>query len=45
VSGRSRLPIREALDLDAEYVRRRTLVLDLAILARTLPTLFRGGAR
>jgi lipopolysaccharide/colanic/teichoic acid biosynthesis glycosyltransferase len=44
VSGRSKLTMREALRLDAEYVRRRSLALDLAILVRTIPALFRGGA-
>ncbi len=44
VSGRSRLPMRRALELDVEYARRRSVVLDLVILARTVPALFRGGA-
>ncbi len=44
VSGRSRLSMRTALELDVEYVQRRSIVLDLIILARTLPALFRGGA-
>jgi lipopolysaccharide/colanic/teichoic acid biosynthesis glycosyltransferase len=44
VSGRSRLSMRKALELDVEYARRRGVLLDLAILARTLPALFRGGA-
>jgi lipopolysaccharide/colanic/teichoic acid biosynthesis glycosyltransferase len=44
VSGRSRLSVEDWLRLDAEYVRRRSLGLDLAILARTLPALFRDGA-
>jgi lipopolysaccharide/colanic/teichoic acid biosynthesis glycosyltransferase len=44
VSGRSRLSMGTALELDVEYVRRRSIVLDLSILARTLPALFRGGA-
>lgn len=44
VSGRSRLSVDESIDLDAEYVRRCSFTLDLAILARTLPTLVRGGA-
>jgi lipopolysaccharide/colanic/teichoic acid biosynthesis glycosyltransferase len=44
VSGRSRLSMRTALELDVEYVQRRSTVLDLSILARTLPALFRGGA-
>jgi len=37
VSGRSRLPMTTALDLDTEYVRRRSLALDLRILVRTVP--------
>jgi lipopolysaccharide/colanic/teichoic acid biosynthesis glycosyltransferase len=44
VSGRSRLTMREALDLDTEYIRQRSLLLDLKILFLTLPALFRGGA-
>ena len=37
VSGRSRLTMTEALELDVEYVRRRSLRLDLWILLHTLP--------
>lgn len=44
VSGRSRVSMRRALELDVEYARRRSFFLDLAILARTVPALFRGGA-
>jgi lipopolysaccharide/colanic/teichoic acid biosynthesis glycosyltransferase len=44
VSGRSRLSMRTALELDVEYARRRNVFLDLSILARTVPALFRGGA-
>jgi lipopolysaccharide/colanic/teichoic acid biosynthesis glycosyltransferase len=44
VSGRSRLSMRRALELDVEYARRRSVLLDLSILARTVPALFRGGA-
>jgi lipopolysaccharide/colanic/teichoic acid biosynthesis glycosyltransferase len=44
VSGRSRVSMRRALELDVEYARRRGIFLDLAILARTVPALFRGGA-
>jgi lipopolysaccharide/colanic/teichoic acid biosynthesis glycosyltransferase len=44
VSGRSQLSMREALELDVEYARRRSVVFDLTILARTVPALFRGGA-
>lgn len=44
VSGRSRLSMRTALDLDVEYVLRRSFAFDLSILLRTVPALFRGGA-
>ena len=44
VSGRSRLSVEESLKLDTEYVQRRSFGLDLLILARTLPALFRDGA-
>ena len=42
VSGRSVLTMRRALDLDAEYVGRRSLRLDLSILLRTLPIVVTG---
>jgi lipopolysaccharide/colanic/teichoic acid biosynthesis glycosyltransferase len=45
VSGRNRLSMREALELDVEYVTRRSFALDLVILFRTVPALFGGGAR
>jgi lipopolysaccharide/colanic/teichoic acid biosynthesis glycosyltransferase len=44
VSGRSKLSVERWLELDSEYVRRRSFGLNLVILARTLPALFRGGA-
>ena len=44
VSGRNRLSMRTALELDVEYTRRPTVLADLSILARTVPALFRGGA-
>jgi lipopolysaccharide/colanic/teichoic acid biosynthesis glycosyltransferase len=44
VSGRSRLSVRTALELDLEYVGRRSFFFDVSILARTLPAVFRGGA-
>jgi lipopolysaccharide/colanic/teichoic acid biosynthesis glycosyltransferase len=44
VSGRSRLSMRTALELDVEYVRDRNVAVDLNILLRTVPALFRGGA-
>jgi lipopolysaccharide/colanic/teichoic acid biosynthesis glycosyltransferase len=43
VSGRAKLTADDTIQLDAEYVRRRSTMLDLAILARTLPSLLRGG--
>jgi lipopolysaccharide/colanic/teichoic acid biosynthesis glycosyltransferase len=45
VNGRSRLSMRKALEFDVEYVIRRSVALDLAILLRTVPAIFRGGAR
>jgi lipopolysaccharide/colanic/teichoic acid biosynthesis glycosyltransferase len=46
VSGRSKLTMKEALDLDVQYVQRRSFRLDLAILAKTvLVVLRRDGAR
>jgi lipopolysaccharide/colanic/teichoic acid biosynthesis glycosyltransferase len=45
VNGRSRLSMRRALEFDVEYVIRRSFALDLAILLRTVPAVFRGGAR
>lgn len=44
ISGRSRLSMRTALELDVEYARQRGMFLDLTILIRTVPALFRGGA-
>jgi lipopolysaccharide/colanic/teichoic acid biosynthesis glycosyltransferase len=37
VNGRSTVTLEEMIRLDAEYVRRRSLRLNLAILARTVP--------
>jgi lipopolysaccharide/colanic/teichoic acid biosynthesis glycosyltransferase len=45
VSGRSKLSMQDALELDVEYVGRRSLAFDLLILLRTVPALLRGGAR
>jgi lipopolysaccharide/colanic/teichoic acid biosynthesis glycosyltransferase len=43
VSGRARLSMRQALELDAQYVRQQSLWLDLSILARTVPAQLRRG--
>jgi lipopolysaccharide/colanic/teichoic acid biosynthesis glycosyltransferase len=43
VSGRAGLTIEDKLELDVEYVLRRSLRLDAMILARTLARLWRGG--
>lgn len=46
VEGRGRVSLRAAIDLDVEYARRRSLALDLWILARTVPAvLSMRGAR
>jgi lipopolysaccharide/colanic/teichoic acid biosynthesis glycosyltransferase len=37
VSGRSQMTMRQALELDMQYVRDRSLSLDLTILLRTVP--------
>jgi lipopolysaccharide/colanic/teichoic acid biosynthesis glycosyltransferase len=43
VRGRGRVPGPRALELDIEYVRRRTFALDLWILVMTLPAVLRAG--
>jgi lipopolysaccharide/colanic/teichoic acid biosynthesis glycosyltransferase len=45
VSGRNRLSMRQALELDVLYVARRSFLFDLIILVRTVPALLGGGAR
>jgi lipopolysaccharide/colanic/teichoic acid biosynthesis glycosyltransferase len=46
VSGRNSLTMKEGLDLDIEYVDRRSFTLDISILARTVPVvLSTTGAR
>jgi len=42
VSGRSQLPVEEMINLDLHYIANWTLGLDLRILARTIPAVFRG---
>lgn len=45
-SGRNRLTMTEALDLDVDYVERQSLLLDLRILLRTVPVVLgREGVR
>jgi len=45
VSGRSRLTMKEALELDIEYTDRQSLALDLSIILRTVPAILRGASR
>jgi lipopolysaccharide/colanic/teichoic acid biosynthesis glycosyltransferase len=46
VSGRSHLSTPEMVELDLEYVERRSIRLDIEILFKTIPTVIRGdGAR
>jgi lipopolysaccharide/colanic/teichoic acid biosynthesis glycosyltransferase len=42
VSGRSQLSLEQMIALDVEYARRRSLWLNLRILARTVPVVFVG---
>jgi lipopolysaccharide/colanic/teichoic acid biosynthesis glycosyltransferase len=42
VSGRSELALEEMIRLDAEYARRRSVWLNLRILARTIPAVLSG---
>jgi lipopolysaccharide/colanic/teichoic acid biosynthesis glycosyltransferase len=44
VSGRNKLTMPQALELDVEYVHRQSLWLDLTIIARTVPAQLRRGA-
>jgi lipopolysaccharide/colanic/teichoic acid biosynthesis glycosyltransferase len=45
VSGRNRLTMQEALELDVEYAARHSFKLDLIIILRTVPAILRGGGR
>ena len=46
VSGRSRLTFQEVVSYDLDYIERRSLLLDLRILLRTVPVVLSGrGAR
>lgn len=42
VSGKNHTTFAEMMALDSEYVRRRSLLLDVTILAKTIPTVLRG---
>jgi lipopolysaccharide/colanic/teichoic acid biosynthesis glycosyltransferase len=43
VTRRSRATFREMVAIDLEYIERRSLWLDLSIMARTLPAMLLGG--
>ena len=45
VSGRNRLTMLAGLELDVEYVSRRSFAFDVMILLRTLPAVLRRGGR
>ena len=45
ISGRNRLGMLDGLRLDVDYVARKSLVLDLVILVRTIPAVLLDGAR
>lgn len=42
VSGRSLLPFKEQVNLDLKYIKERSLLLDLKILLKTIPTIISG---
>jgi lipopolysaccharide/colanic/teichoic acid biosynthesis glycosyltransferase len=44
VSGRGKLKFKEAVRLDLEYIERRSLLLDLEIILKTVPVLFKTKA-
>ena len=43
VSGRNSLTMRQGLDLDIEYVDRKSFVFDLVILLKTVPVVLSTG--
>jgi lipopolysaccharide/colanic/teichoic acid biosynthesis glycosyltransferase len=43
VSGRNTLTMNEALELDVDYIERRSFRLDISILLRTIPAILDGG--
>jgi lipopolysaccharide/colanic/teichoic acid biosynthesis glycosyltransferase len=42
VNGRSEVPLEEMVRLDVEYAQRRSLWLNISLLARTIPAVFSG---
>jgi lipopolysaccharide/colanic/teichoic acid biosynthesis glycosyltransferase len=42
ISGRANLPFQEQVRLDVQYIREQSLLLDLHILARTIPAVLSG---
>jgi len=43
VSGRNRIPFEKWMELDRQYIDRWSLALDLKILVKTIPAVFRGS--
>ncbi|MCP3018492.1 sugar transferase [Cupriavidus basilensis] len=42
VSGRAEIPFAEQVSMDVEYIRKRSLWIDLKLLCKTLPAVLRG---
>jgi lipopolysaccharide/colanic/teichoic acid biosynthesis glycosyltransferase len=42
VRGRAKLPFREQVKLDLEYIEKRCMLLDLEIIAQTIPAVLSG---
>jgi lipopolysaccharide/colanic/teichoic acid biosynthesis glycosyltransferase len=42
ISGRGEVPFEEQLQLDIKYIRERSAMTDLVIIAKTVPSLIRA---
>jgi lipopolysaccharide/colanic/teichoic acid biosynthesis glycosyltransferase len=45
VNGRNARTMLEGLQMDVEYVQSRSMSLDVAIMAKTIPVVLRGAGR
>jgi lipopolysaccharide/colanic/teichoic acid biosynthesis glycosyltransferase len=41
INGRSEVPFQKWMDLDLKYINNQSFILDMKILARTIPAIFR----